>query len=310
MIQRMILTRSNADHASARLKRATAAFRHRPGRLLVACLCLLGWGWSAACAADGRLLGVTGLSSLDGSTGGGMTSWALLAGYAERDEFGLSAAASVVRTGDFDVTALAAAANWSNRLELSLASQRLDLDSLVEQGTTSQADLRLDTLGLKWRLAGDPIYDPRGQFSVGLQYKRNADFELARQAGAERNHGVDLYLAWSRVWLDGPWHRPLLINGTLRASQAHQTGFLGFDRDHRLNAEGAVGLFLSRHWLIGAEYRNKPDRLPFAAEDDWADIFLAWFPNKRWQVALAWLDLGEIGGVEGQRGAYLTVQGR
>ncbi len=305
----MMLSRSNADGAMAGTRRETRAASCL-GSHVLAGLCLLCCGWSAAGAADGRLLGVTGLTSLDGSTGGGMTSWAMLAGYAEADEFGLSGAASVIRTGDFDVTALAVAANWSNRLELSLASQRLSLDALVEQGMTTQADLRLDTLGMKWRLAGDPIYDSRGQFSLGLQYKRNADFELARLAGAQRNHGVDVYLAWSRVWLDGPWHRPLLLNGTLRASQAHQTGFLGFDRDHRLNAEAAVGLFLSRNWLIGAEYRNKPDRLPFAAEDDWADVFVAWFPTKRWQLALAWLDLGEIGGVEGQRGWYLTVQGR
>lgn len=307
MIQTMMLPRSTADGAPRAA--AEPAPRACTRRLAGCGLGLLLAGWSAGLtAAEGRLLGVTGLTSLEGSAGGGMTSWAILAGYAEAGEFGLSGSASLVRTGDFDVGAVAVAANWHNRLEVSLSSQRLDLGTLVEQGAAEQADLRLDSFGLKWRLVGDPLYHPRGQLSVGLQYKHNADFELARLAGAERSHGVDGYLAWSRVWLDGPWHRPLLLNATLRASQAHQIGFLGFDKDYRVNAEAALGLYLSRHWLIGAEYRNKPDRLEFAAEDDWASLYLAWFPKRRWTMGLAWLDLGEIGGVEGQRGWYLTVQ--
>ena len=275
---------------------------------IVLCALLTGLCAATAQAGEGRLLGVSGLASLEGAGGGGMTAWALLAGHAEAGERSLGANLSYVGTGEFDVLAGSVNAVWNNRWELSLSSQQLNLDTLVEQGVSNQADLRLDTLGLKLRLGGDPVYGRLGQLSAGMQFKRNADFELARLAGAERDHGIDAYLAWTRAWIDGPFHRSWVLSATLRASQAHQTGFLGFDNDYRYNGEGAIAMFLNERWLIGAEYRNKPDRLAFAAEDDWADAFLLWLPSKRWQMAVAYVDLGDIGGVADQRGWYLTVQ--
>lgn len=74
---------------------------------------------------------------------------------------------------------------------------------------------------------------------------------------------------------------------------------------------------LNRTLAIGAEYRAKPDKLnpsPLGAglkEDDWADVFVAWAPNKRVSVTAAWLDLGRIvPGVQPrrQRGGYVSMQ--
>lgn len=282
------------------------SFQPCPLLRLLAWLCL--WPLAAAQAGDGRILGVTGIPSLEGSAGGGMTTWALLGGYAEADQRSLSASLSVVATGEFDVLAAAVGASFDNRWEVSLSRQRLNLDTLVEQGLSGQADLRLDTVGVKYRIGGDAVYGRHGQLSAGAQYKRNADFDLARLAGADRDHGLDLYLAWSRVWIDGPLHRTWVLNTTLRATQAHQLGFLGFADDYRYSGEAALGVFLDSNWLLGAEYRNKPDRLAFAAEEDWADVFLLWLPSKRWHLGLAWVDLGAIGGVPDQQGLYFTVQ--
>lgn len=93
----------------------------------------------------------------------------------------------------------------------------------------------------------------------------------------------------------------------------------GGDRDngYSLLAEASVGAFLNRHWLLGAEYRQHPDNLSAFSQDDWADVFLAWFPNKRWSVTAAGVSLGELSTPaipynnddRNQSGAYLSLTG-
>jgi hypothetical protein len=58
---------------------------------------------------------------------------------------------------------------------------------------------------------------------------------------------------------------------------------------------------------VGLEYRQKPDNLSFAVEDDWSDAFVAWFPNKHVAVVAAWAELGSIATLEDQNGLYLSV---
>ncbi len=62
-------------------------------------------------------------------------------------------------------------------------------------------------------------------------------------------------------------------------------------------------------WLVGVEYRQKPDNLDFADEDDWWDLFVAWVPDRHLAVTAAWVNLGDIAGLENQQGAYLALQG-
>ena len=37
-------------------------------------------------------------------------------------------------------------------------------------------------------------------------------------------------------------------------------------------------------------------------------MFVGWFPAKRVALVAAWSDLGSIAGLDGQRGAYLSLQ--
>ncbi len=268
------------------------------------CAACVGNAW----ADSGALLATSGLRSIEGSAGGGLTTWALIAGHAEQGEYALGAGISRAVTDGFALTSASAYWSQGNRLEVSIGRQSLDLDALVEIGATDRTAVAMDLYGVKYRLAGDPVYASFGQFSLGAVYKNNRDAALVRTIGADRASGIDAYLAWSKMWLDGPGHRNWLLNLTLRATQAHQLGLTGFDDNHTLSAEGAVGVFLNPNWVVGAEYRNKPDRLPNVAEDDWADLYLAWFPNKRWAVAVAYLDLGSIGGVDDQHGWFASVQ--
>lgn len=60
---------------------------------------------------------------------------------------------------------------------------------------------------------------------------------------------------------------------------------------------------------LGAEYRQKPDNLSVFREDDFSDVFVAWFPSKYMSVTAAWADLGTIADKKNQRGLYLSLQG-
>lgn len=276
-------------------------------RLRWCCACLL--LALDASAADGRLRGSGGLVSLEGAAGGGLVPWATIAGHSEGREWDLSAAGSVIDTGDFDVRAAAVALGWRNRLELSFARMSLGLDGLVERGLWPDARLDTDVIGAKLRLAGDLVYGNAPQLALGVQWKRSRDADLVDLASAEDDRGLDVYLAASKLWIDGIGSRRTLASLTLRSTEAHQLGLAGFNDERSWTLEGSLAVFLSADWLVGAEYRAKPDRLEFAREDDWRDVFVAWIPSKHFQLALAHVDLGSVGGLPGQRGYYLSLQG-
>ena len=65
---------------------------------------------------------------------------------------------------------------------------------------------------------------------------------------------------------------------------------------------------LNPQWIVGLEYREKPDNLSFAGESDWKDLWVGYFPSKRVAMVAAWADLGEIATLEDQSGLYLSLQ--
>jgi hypothetical protein len=184
-------------------------------------------------------------------------------------------------------------------------------------------------LGLKLRLAGDAILNADTwlpQLSLGLQYKAVRPGTLApvlQFLGAD-THGIDVYLTATKLLLADS----VLVNATLRATRANQAGLLGFGsatpgRDrYSLQPEFSIAWLVRKDIAIGAEYRFKPNNLQALGaaaglgaalrEDDWADIFIAWAPNKHTSLTLAWVELGRV--VPGitanrrQRGLYLSGQ--
>ncbi len=264
-------------------------------------------------ADQGRLLATGGASSLEGAAGGGITPWAVLAGYGERGEWGADVFATRVETGDFRLEVAGIAAAFDNRLELSYARQRFDLGTLARDLNLPENSLSQDVLGLKLRLFGDLIYEHLPQVALGLQHKRQRDFLIPSLVGAQRREDSEAYLNASRLILGGAFGYNLLLNGGLRYSRANELGLLGFGGDrrdrHSLLREGSLAVLPSRHWALGVEYREKPDNLGFAGESDWADLFVGYFPNKRLALVLAYARLGEIAGLAHQDGLYLSVQG-
>ncbi len=290
-------------------------------RLFVSTLavCLLAVTTSGASAADvgSRLWATGGVTSIEGSAGGGLSPWALLNGYASDEEWGGTVTLSRAKTDDYSLDVAAAGVSWRNRVELTFARQTLDLDSLVftlSGAGLDEEELVQDIWGIKARLFGDVLYSPWGQWSAGFQYKKNREYTVPGSVlvQSQKDTGTDFYLGGSKLFFAAIAGRNLLINGTVRATKANQGGLLGFggDKNNRYEAmaEGSVSLFLTRQWLVGAEYRQKPDNLSFATEDDWWDVFVAWVPDRRVSVTAAWVNLGDVATLENQAGAYLSLQ--
>lgn len=288
----------------------------RQGPKLMAALLLVA-AQGALADIGSRIWATGGVTTIEGSAGGGLVPWALLGSYASDEEWGGTLTLSRAETDDYTLGVIGAGINWNNRVELTVARQSLDLDALVFALSNGfgleQDELNQDIFGAKVRLTGDVLYSPWGQWSMGLQYKRQRDFTVPDAIGARNDSGIDVYLSGSKVFFAALFDRNLLVNATARATRANQGGLLGFGGDrnnsYEVMAEASAGLFLSRRWLVGAEYRQKPDNLGFAAEDDWWDLFVAWVPDRRLAVTAAVVDLGDVATLEDQQGLYLSLQG-
>ncbi|MGE6529203.1 DUF3034 family protein [Pseudomonas sp. NPDC077382] len=282
----------------------------RSWRTLLLAVC---WAPMLASADAGRLLATGGATSLEGSAGGGITPWAVLAGYGERGEWGGDVFATRVETGDYRLDVAGVAVAFDNRIELSFARQRFDLGTLARDLSLPENSLSQDIFGAKLRLFGDLVYDRLPQVSLGVQHKRQKDFLIPSLIGAQRDEDTEAYLTASRLILAGAFGYNILLNGGVRYSRANELGLLGFGGDRRdsrsLLKEGSAAVLFNPSWALGVEYREKPDNLSFAGESDWADLFLGYFPNKRLAVVLAYARLGEIATLDNQDGLYLSVQG-
>ncbi|MDQ2779042.1 MAG: DUF3034 family protein [Pseudomonadota bacterium] len=275
-------------------------------------------------AADGKLLLTGGVSTIDGPAGGGLSPWAVTGGYATEGQLGGTAYLTGVRTGNYALTGYGAAVSWNERVEASVAHQDFDArDNLAPLGLPG-LHLRQDIFGLKLRLLGDAILDSDTllpQVAVGLLHRRADPGGLGPTLNGPlgaRDGGTEFYASATKLLL----RQAVLVNLTLRLSDANQGGLLGFGGaqagSRRLLPEVTLAWLPSRFVAIGAEARIKPDNLNRSVlgagalkEDDWFDLFVAWTPNKHVSLTLAAVDLGRIAPAlqpKRQRGGYLSAQ--
>jgi hypothetical protein len=266
---------------------------------------------TAAEAGGDRLLATWGVSQVESAGGGGLTPWALITGAGSADQIGGVAFATTWRSsGGYTLNVFGAGVGLFDTVEITAAHWRFGLSD-----TVPGQSLRMDVLGLKWRVFGDAVYDQDRwwpQVALGLQAKNNLDFALPQALGARQSSDVDVYASATKVWLAGLAGRNLLANLTLRATRANQFGLLGFGGDlndkHQLFAEVSAAVLLRDDLALGAEWRNKPDNLSVFTEQAATDLFVAWFPSRHFSATLAWLDLGNIANKPNQRGWYLSAQ--
>ena len=278
----------------------------------------------AAQAGRGKLLLTGGVSSVEGAAGGGLTPWAITGSYATEGEIGGTAFVTGAKTRNDSLAAYGMAVGIHDRIELSIARQEFDAkDNLAPLGLT-RLRLGQDILGIKLRVAGDAVLDSDTllpQVAVGLQHKKVDAGALGPTLfgplGA-RDTGTDVYASATKLFLA----HGLLVNVTLRATRANQTGLLGFGGAHaqrrKLQPEISVARLLSPRVAVGAEFRAKPDNLSRSVlgagalkETPWWDVFVAWAPTKDVSMTAAFVDLGKIAPAlqpRRQTGAYLSVQ--
>ena len=147
------------------------------------------------------------------------------------------------------------------------------------------------------------------EVSAGLQLKTADRHGMLKAVGARSNSGVDAYVSATKLFLA----QSVLVNATIRATQANQFGLLGFGGDRRAGYspqfEGSAALLLDHNLAVGVEARTKPDNLRFAKEGTAYDVFAAWFPSKNLSATLAFVALGPIARQRNQNGVYLSLQG-
>ncbi len=259
----------------------------------------------------GKLLLTNGVTTIEGTSGGGLATWSTIAGRATDRGIGLSGHITLIELPDYGWQSRGVAIGIANRIELSYARQNFDTrDVGTALGLGRGYVLNQDIFAAKLRLAGDTVYGDAllPQISVGVEYKRNRDAPVARAVGAAHGSGTDITLSATKLLLS----HSVLVNATARLTKANQTGLLGFgtaaDDAHRLQFEGSVAYQLSRRAVIGAEFRSKPDNLAIAREDDWWDLFAAYALTDHLTVTAAYVDLGSIATFDQQRGGFLSAQ--
>jgi len=260
----------------------------------------------------GKLRLTHGVSALEGGAGGGVATWAVIAGNETNRGVGGEAHATYVDVKDYKLRAVGGAIGWHDRLELSATRQEFDTGPTgAKLGLGKGFTFKQTVLGTKVRVLGDAVYTQDSwipQVSVGAQYKDNSQDAIVRAVGARKDSGVDWYVAATKLLLD----KSLVLNGAVRLTKANQTGLLGFGGDkengYRPQFEGSAGYLLSKRLAVGAEYRTKPSNLGFAKEDDWMDLFAAYAVTRNVSVTAAYVDLGDIATFKNQRGLYLSLQ--
>lgn len=259
----------------------------------------------------GKLVLTNGITSIEGSSGGGIASWATIAGMETDVGLGISSHVSAVLLPDYHLQSHGLAIGIKDRLELSFAQQNFDTRAVgAALGLGRNFTFNQDIYGAKLRLFGDTVYgEPLlPQVSIGVQHKRNHDGAIVRAVGARNNVGTDFTVSATKLFLD----KSLLVNTTLRWTKANQFGLLGFGGDanpHRsLEFEGSLAWMLSPRLVVGGEFRTRPNNLSIARENSTGDIFAAYALTRNITLAAAYVDVGSIATFDGQRGSFLSLQ--
>jgi hypothetical protein len=306
----------------------------RPSTRVSALLALTAATWLAATplahADSGKLLLTGGVSSVEGTAGGGISPWALIGSQAVEGEVGATAFASRAVTRDYGLSVVGAAVGIHDRVELSVARQDFNTGATGTALGLPGLHLRQNIFGAKLRLAGDAVLDSdtlMPQIAVGVQHKQlqSSGLDGTLAALGARRSGTDVYLSATKLFLA----QGILVNGTLRATKANQNGLLGFgatlggaNNGYVVQPEISVAWLLRKDLAVGVEYRAMPNKLQRAgaaaglgnglAADDWKDLFIAWAPSKNVSLTLAYVDLGRIVPAttnnRRQTGVYVSAQ--
>ncbi len=273
---------------------------------------------------------ISGYGTRDGINGGLHYTWVYLPDYTLNsygftagfyDRLELSYAKSVLPTGStFDTVGLAA--------------QSAGLETGIDPFNTT---IKMDIIGAKLRLFGDAVYTSDSwipQVSVGALYKENKNEVLLNTLQAAKSKDWEAYLVATKVLF------PIstLVSATARYTNANQTGLTGFGGpdgdDKEVRFEASIAHLLAKNTAFGFEYQQHGSNLDGYSvqaegqdltsvvgasaigpgqtlkqlpEDDWYDMFFAYFPNKNISLVFAYAMLGNITLTPEQHGFYISM---
>ncbi|GAN68534.1 DUF3034 family protein [Acetobacter orleanensis] len=261
---------------------------------------------------DKRTLGTSGLSSLEGSSGGGIASWATIGGYGSKKSLGMAFHYSYVSLTNYTDQNVGAILGFYDRVEISYSHNFFRTGSTGSKlGIGHGYQFDLDTGGIKVRLFGhvlDKTLLP--QVAVGAMYKHDGDAKVIHEVGSKHTDGADVYIAATKLFPK----LGLLVDTTMRLTKGNQWGILGFGGDRNDNYypqfEGSLGYLPSfiPGLVVGVEYRTKPRNQNFTPESNWFDVYASYFVNKHLNITAAYVSLGTIATYRNQTGAYVSLQ--
>ena len=272
---------------------------------------------------EGKFLLTAGFSDLEGSGGGGLVPLAFITGYGSSDSWGANAHFTNIQLKDFQLRTYGAAVGAFDRVELSYTRLEFNVTGTPLDGL----GVAQDVLGLKIKLLGDAVYGQDSwlpQIAVGAEYHKNDGIDHAAQVGlagvtsvtqlgAASEHGTDIYIAATKVFLS----ESLVVNAVVRATKANEFGLLGFGGDlkntYSYKPEGTIAYLLTRHLAVGSEIRTRPHNLTVDDESTAYDVFIGWTPTKNLSLVAAYLNIGGVlgpatGVTRHQDGPYISIQ--
>lgn len=222
----------------------------------------------------GKVLATSGVNITDGAAGGGITPWAVIAGYETNQGINGSIHYTYANLPNYSLNSLGAAIGFYDRLELSYAYDLLPTgstfntvglltntlagvvvqDSGIDPFNTA---IRMDIFGAKLRVIGESIYDSDSlmpQVALGGFYKINHNQELMKTLLANKTKDFEAYVAITKIFFP----LDLLVNVTVRYTAANQTGLTGFGGPNKnkreFRPEVSFAYLLAKNIAIGAEY--------------------------------------------------------
>jgi len=276
-----------------------------------ASLCLAAPAYADPLLDGGKLVLTNGISTIEGASGGGLASWATIAGMETDRGVGISTHVTGIELADYGWQSHGLSVGIKDRIELSYARQNFDTRKVgAALGLGEGYRFNQDIFGAKIRLIGDTVYGSPllPQISLGVQHKRSLDAAIVKAVGAASAEGTDFTASATKLFLS----RSVLVNATARLTNANQFGLLGFggpnQPDRTVQFEGSVAYMLTPRLVVGGEYRTRPSNLAFAREDDAHDLFVAWAVTRNATLTAAYADVGSIATFDDQRGGLVSLQ--
>ena len=145
---------------------------------------------------SGKLLLTGGVTTIEGSAGGGLVPWAVIGGNGTKEQIGASAFYTNVHAKDYTLNTGGALIGINDRVELSFAQQQFDtrqVGGLLGLGNGYKFNQKI--YGAKVRVIGDAVLEQDSflpQIAVGFQRKENDRGELLRALGIKHEKGTDI----------------------------------------------------------------------------------------------------------------------